>query len=125
MYKSVTFLLHAVEKNGNMNILCRKNSCCMQNILTLAGGKSYLSHSENIKASKESGKLPVESETHVLLIHFRALWIYFFCCSHKQQMKNSFYFCLCNVFPDCGTNLQVKQSPYYLALAVPLRTSYE
>lgn len=77
-----------MEKNGNMSILYRKNSCCIQNILILGKKKkSYLSHSENRKASKESGKLPAESETHGLLIHFRVFWINFFAIHTNSKLK--------------------------------------
>lgn len=51
------------------------------------GIKSYLSHSENRKGSKKSGKLPSESETHMLLIHFRAVWIYFFAAQTNSKLK--------------------------------------
>lgn len=76
-----------MEKNGNMSFLCRKNSCCIQNILTLGKKNSYLSHSKTRKTSKESGNVPAESETHVLLIHFRAFWIYLFATDANSKLK--------------------------------------
>lgn len=48
---------------------------------------SYLSHSKTRKTSKESGNLPAESETYVLLIHFRVFWIYFLATHANNKLK--------------------------------------
>lgn len=90
--KSVTFLLHSMKRNNNINIrlivisfifllwqlsfnprkvkviLCRKNSCWIQNILIKKTNKQT-------KALKESVILPMGSKTHRLLIHFNVWWI--------------------------------------------------